>query len=68
MTKQQQMTVVRVSVLGGPNDGWRGKISVPLEDEARQRIRLEGTVYRVRRESGRMFLIHPTAVGLFWEE
>jgi hypothetical protein len=61
-------TVVLVSVLGGPNDGWTGRISVPLEDEARQRIRLSGTIYRVRRANGRMFLVHPTAVGLFWEE
>ena len=67
-TQRQQMTVVLVSVLGGPNDGWTGRISVPLEDEARQRVRLEGTVYRVRRERGRMFLVHPTACGLFWED
>lgn len=69
MTKQrQEMTVVLVTVLGGPNDGWTNRIRVPLMDEARQRIRLSGTVYRVHRERGRMFLVHPTACGLFWEE
>jgi hypothetical protein len=69
MTKQQvTMTTVLVTMLGGPNDGWSGRITVPLEDEAAMRIRVEGTVFRVHRERGRMFLVHPTAVGLFWSE
>lgn len=60
------MTEVRVTILGGPKDGWSGAIRIPLEDEAKERIRLGGTVYRVRRANGQMLLVHPSATGLFW--
>ena len=60
------MTEVRVVILGGAHDGWRGKISVPLEDEAAGKIRLWNVVHRVHRQNGQMILVDPSAQKLFW--
>jgi hypothetical protein len=66
MSDTVEMTTVQVTILGGPLDGWTGRIRVPLEDEAAGRIRVSGVVFRVHRERGRMFLVHPDAQGLIW--
>jgi hypothetical protein len=60
------MTIIRVTILGGPTDGWSGRIRVPLEEEALGRIRLAGIVFRVHHGGGRMLLVHPSAQGLLW--
>jgi hypothetical protein len=71
------MTTIHVTILGGPSDGWSGRIRVPLQDEADGLVTLTGdkflvarenagVVFRVHRGEGRMLLVHPTAQGLFW--
>lgn len=59
-------TEIRVTILGGRHDAWEGRIRIPLAEEAAGYVRLQGIVYRVRREGGRTFLVHPTAQKLFW--
>ncbi len=68
MSDTPVMTKVRVTFLGGPLDGWTGNIRVPLEAERLGLVRIEGVVYRVWRQAGRMFLVHPTAQGLLWRD
>lgn len=71
------LTEIRVKIVGGPSDGWSGTIRVPLQDEADGWIRLTGDSFKPARENPgvrfrvkhggeRILLVHPSAVGLFW--
>ncbi len=59
------MTEIRVTYLGGPKDGKRATVRIPLEDEAAGRIRSGGTIWILHRQNGVTFLVHPTAQGLY---
>lgn len=62
---KQVMTEIKVTYLGGPKDGKRATVRIPLEDEATGWIRGAGIVYRIHRAGGITFLVHPDAQGLF---
>lgn len=66
----ETMTVIYVHIIGGVDDGWHGRISVPQAEEMESRIRIHlrpaggalkdgKTKYNVRRQGGRIFLVHP---------
>jgi len=58
------MTRVKITILGGPEDGWSGSIMIPLEDEADEQVSWNGIPYRIHRKAGRMFLVHASAAPL----
>ena len=57
------LVLVTASVVGGPHDGWHGRIKIPAGGD---KVRYEGEVYRILREDGNVFLVHPRAAALYW--
>lgn len=65
MSGPDSLTKIIVTVMGGPSDGWHGKITVSLEAEASGSLKWGGLVYRIWRGGGRVLLVHPSAQGLY---
>lgn len=55
-----------VSILGGPDDGFTGRIAVPANIAVVPILTRDDITYRIHRADGRTWLVHPDAQAWVW--